>query len=128
MTSLQRKKVQEEIQARMEPVRLEQMRQHVLGEAIAQAKVALQEELVKTAATIKEMNIAPDVLEGQLMQIAVGLDWDKHPKVKLEAIKAAFVVNGTLEIKSTGWLSRRTLHSENDRTKPSSASAGRYPS
>jgi hypothetical protein len=104
---LKRKAVQEEIDRRMEPVRLEQMRQHVLGEAVAQAKAAMQEDLIKKGATIKEMNIAPDVLEGQLMQIVVGLDWDKHPKVMLDAIKAALVVTGTLEIKSTGWLSLR---------------------
>jgi hypothetical protein len=89
----------------MEPVRLEQMRQCVLGEAVAQAKAAMQEALAETAASIKQMNITTEVLEGQLMQIVVGLDWDKYPKVKLEAIKAALVVNGMLEVKSTGWLS-----------------------
>jgi hypothetical protein len=92
----------------MEPVRFEQMRQCVLGEAIVHAMAALQEELVKTAATIKEMKITRDVLEGQLMQIVVGLDWDKRPKIMLDAIRTALVVTGTLEIKSTGWLSRRT--------------------
>lgn len=105
---LRRKRVQEEIKARMEPVRFEQMRQSVLGEAIVHAMAALQEGLVKTAATIKEMNITRDVLEGQLMQIVVGLDLDKRPKIMLDAIRTALVVTGTLEIKSTGWLSRKT--------------------
>jgi hypothetical protein len=100
--------VQEEIKARMEPVRFEQMRQCVLGEAIVHAKAALQEGLVKTAATIKELNLTREVLEGQLMQIVVGLDWDKRPKIMLDAIRTALVVTGTLEIKSTGWFSRRT--------------------
>lgn len=50
---LRRKRVQEEIKARTEPVRFEQMRQCVLGEAIVHAKAALQEELVKTAAMIR---------------------------------------------------------------------------
>jgi hypothetical protein len=102
---LKRKEVQGEIDRRMEPVRLEQMRQYVLREAIVHAKAALQEELVRTAATIKQMNIERDVLEGQLMQIIIGLDWNKHPKVILDAIKAGLVVKGVLEIKSTGWLS-----------------------
>ena len=39
---LQRKRVQEEIKARMEPVRLEQMRQQQLGDAVAVAHEALQ--------------------------------------------------------------------------------------
>ena len=105
---LRRKRVQEEIKARTEPVRFEQMRQCVLGEAIVHAKAALQEELVKTAATINEVNITRDVLQGQLMQIVVGLDLDKRPKIMLDAIRTALVVTGTLEIKSTGWLSRKT--------------------
>jgi len=54
------------------------------------------------------MNITRDVLEGQLMQIVVGLDLDKRPKIMLDAIRTALVVTGTLEIKSTGWLSRKT--------------------
>jgi hypothetical protein len=104
---LKRKSVQKDIDRRMEPVRLEQMRQCVLGEAVAQAEAAIQEDVVKTVATIKRMNVAPDVLEDRLMQIVVGLDWDKHPKVQLDAIKAALVVNETLEIKRTGWVSLR---------------------
>jgi hypothetical protein len=89
-----RRAVQKEMDRRMEPVRLEQMRQCVLGEAVEQATAAMQEELVKTGANIKRMEFAPEILEGELMQIILGLDFDKHPKVKLDAIKAALVLNG----------------------------------
>jgi len=34
------------------------------------------------------------------MRMVVGLDQDKHPAANLEAIKAAYVVNGTLETNS----------------------------
>jgi hypothetical protein len=111
---LKRRKVQEEIKVRMEPVRLEQMRQQLVGDAVAQVTAKLQadkdriERELDMLMAVPNMKAEGELLEGALMRLVVGLDWEKHPKVKLEAIKAAFVVNGTLEIKSTGWLSRRT--------------------
>ena len=110
---LQRKKVQEEIQARMEPVRLERMRQQLLGDAAAVAHEALQNDLTKKVAGICQQKIEVEVLDHELMRMVVGLDWDKHPKVKLEAIIAAYVVNGTLESGNT----RRII-------PPESANAG----
>jgi hypothetical protein len=110
---LRRKKVQEEIKARMEPVRLEHMRQQLVGDAVALVTAKLQadkdriERELDILMAVPNMKAEGELLEGALMRLVVGLDWEKHPKVMLEAIKAAFVVNGTLEIKSTGWLSRR---------------------
>lgn len=94
---LQRKKVQEEIKARMEPVRLEQMRQQLLGDAAAVANEALQNDLAKEVAGICQQRVGVEVLDHELMRMVVGLDQNKHPKAKLEAIIAAYVVNGTLE-------------------------------
>jgi hypothetical protein len=133
---LKRKKVQEEIKARMEPVRLEQMRQQLVGDAVAQVTAKLQadkdriERELDRLMAVPNMKAEGELLEDALMRLVVGLDWEKHPKVKLEAIKAVFVVNGTLEIKSTGWLSRRTSasRSENGRQEPAPASAKSYPS
>jgi hypothetical protein len=111
---LKRKKVLEEIKVRMEPVRLEQMRQQLMGDAVAQVTAKLQadkdriERELDMLMAVPNMKVDGELLEGALMRLVVGLDWERHPKIKLEAIKAAFVVNGTLEIKSTGWLSRRT--------------------
>jgi len=110
---LKRKKVQEEIKTRMEPVRLEQLRQQLVGDAVAQVTANLQVEKdriqreLDTLMAVPNMKVDGEILEHKLMRLVVGLDWEKHPKVKLEAIKAAYVVNGTLEIKSKGWLSRR---------------------
>lgn len=106
---LQRKKVQEEIKARMEPVRLEQMRQQLLGDAAAAAHEALQNDLTKKVAGICQQKIEVKVLDHELMRMVVGLDQDKHPKAKLEATIAAYVVNGTLESGNT----RRIVPSEN---------------
>jgi hypothetical protein len=115
---LQRKKVQEEIMARMEPVRLEQMRQQLLGDAAAVAHEALQNDLTKKVAGICRQKIDVEVLDHELMRMVVGLDQDKHPKAKLAAIIAAYVVNGTLESNST----RRLSPPDNE------ASAGIYTS
>jgi len=98
---LQRRKVQEEIKARMEPVRLEQIRQQLLGDAVAVAHEALQNALTKKVAGICQHKIDVEVLEHELMLGVVGLDWNKHPKAKLEAIIAGYVVNGTLESNAT---------------------------
>jgi hypothetical protein len=97
---LQRKKVQEEIKARMEPVRLEQMRQQLLGDAAAAALEALQNDLTKKAADIGRQKIDAEVLDHELMRMVVGLDQDKHLKAKLAAIIAGYVVLGTLETNS----------------------------
>jgi hypothetical protein len=111
---LKRKKIQEEINTRMEPVRLEQMRQQLVGDAVAQVTAKLQadkdriERELDMLLSVPNMKAQGELLEGALMRLVVGLDWEKHPKIMLDAIKAAYVVNGTLEIKSTGWLSRRT--------------------
>jgi seryl-tRNA synthetase len=111
---LRRKEVQEEIKALMEPVRIEQMRQQLVGDAVAQVTAELRADRdrikreLDTLMAVPNMKAEGELLEDALMRLVVGLDFEKHPKVKLEAIKAAFVVLGTLEIKSTGWLSRRT--------------------
>jgi hypothetical protein len=68
----------------------------------------LIERVLNMLLAVPNMKAEGELLEGAPMRLVVGLDWEKHPKVMLEAIKAAFVVNGTLEIKSKGWLSRRT--------------------
>lgn len=94
---LQRKKVQKEIKARMEPVRLEQMRQQMVGDAAAVAHEALQNALTKKVADICQQKIGVEVLDHELMRMVVGLDQNKHPKAKLKAIIAAYVVNGKLE-------------------------------
>jgi len=98
---LQRKKVQKEIKARMEPVRLEQMRQKMVGDAAAVANEALQNALTKKVAGICQQKIDVEILEDELMRMVVGLDQNKHPKAKLEAIIAAYVVNGKLESGNT---------------------------
>ena len=89
----------------MEPVRLGQMRQQLLGDAAAVAHEALQNDLTKKVAGICRQKIDVEVLDHELMRMVVGLDQDKHPKAKLAAIIAAYVVNGTLESNSTRRLS-----------------------
>lgn len=95
--------VQDELKRRMEPVRIEQMRQQMLADAVAQVTANIQESHDRLKAemsailSVPKMQVQEDVLEHELMRLVVGLDQDKHPGVKLEAIKAAFVVKGTLE-------------------------------
>jgi hypothetical protein len=94
---LKRKKVQQDIKARMEPVRLEQMRQSMIGQAVAVATTTMQEELIAEVDAIRRTKTAPEILEHVLMCGVIGLDWQKHPKKKLDTIIAAFVVKGILE-------------------------------
>ena len=95
--------VQEEIKRRMEPVRLEQMRQQMLSDAVSQVTANLQEERDKLRAemdkllAVPQMKVDESVLEHELMRLVVGLDQNEHPQVKLAAIQAAFVVKGILE-------------------------------
>jgi hypothetical protein len=94
---LQRKKVQEEIKARMEPVRFEQIRQQLLGDAAAVGHEALQNDLTEKVQGICQQKIDVEVLDHELMRMVVGLDFNIFPKEKLNAIMAAYVVIGKLE-------------------------------
>lgn len=67
------------------------------------------ENELKAITSLPRTKVEPEVLEHQLMELVVGLDQDKHPATKLEAIKAAYVINGTLESGST----RRVIPTEN---------------
>jgi ABC-type phosphate transport system auxiliary subunit len=110
---VKRKDVQEEIRLRMEPVRLEQMRQQLVGDAVAQVTAKLQAEKdqlereLGTLMAVPNMKVDGELTEDALMRLIVGLDGMKYPKVRLEAIKAAYVVSGILEVKNSGWLRRR---------------------
>jgi hypothetical protein len=115
---LQRKKVQEEVKARMEPLVLVRKFQQVTSEAAAQVAAKFAEKAAKAEAdneklkadlgrilTLPKMPLDSEVAEHQLM-VCVIQDIDLN--VKLAAIERAFVLNGTLEIKSKGrWLGRR---------------------
>ena len=106
---LARKSVQQDIKARMESVGLNQVFQQAASKGVAVAKQAIQQDLIAKVKEIKRMKIELDVLDDQLMQGVVGLPWDVFPKEKLDAIKAAYVVFGTLESGNT----RRLIPPEN---------------
>jgi hypothetical protein len=95
---LKRKAVQEEIKSRLEAVRQEQFRSKVISEATTAAEARLQEKL---ADKVKRKKIDLEVLDHELMCGIEGLDWNRFPKEKLEAIKAGYVVFGTLESGNT---------------------------
>jgi hypothetical protein len=98
---LRRKSVQAEIYRQLESVRAEQRHQATLTEAAAIAKAAVQRELSAGVSSIHRMKIDLEVLDHELMTMAVGLDKNTFPKEKLDAIKAAYVVFGTLESGNT---------------------------
>lgn len=80
-----------------EAVRFEQFRQKVLTEAVEAARKVQQEELSKIATVACRLKIQPELLDHELMMGVLGLDWQQWPKEKLEVIKAAYIVNGTME-------------------------------
>jgi len=79
------------------PIWWEQARQAILSESVKAAEARIQEKLSAKAQDINQRKIELSVLEHELMMGVVGLDWQIFPKEKLEVIKAAYVVNGTME-------------------------------
>ncbi len=59
------------------------------------------ENELNALSSLPRRKVEGEVLEHELMRMVVELDPDKRPKAKLEAIIAAYVVNGTLENKGT---------------------------
>lgn len=64
-----------------------------------------QKEKAQEAITLPRMEVDKRVLDHELMRLVVELDPEKHPAMKLKAIEAAYVVNGTLESNGTRRLS-----------------------
>jgi hypothetical protein len=94
---LARKSVKAEIQSKTAPVMQEQMRQSVLGDATEIAQRVMQETLIRKVKLAKSLKIEKQVLDGILMEMVLGLDKHFHPKELLDAIKAAYIVAGSLE-------------------------------
>ena len=60
-----------------------------------------QREEARKAITRPRMKVDKKVLDHELMRLVVELDPEKHPAMKLKALEAAYVVNGTLESNGT---------------------------
>ena len=112
---LRKIRVQNEIKRRMEPIRLEEQRQKVVGAAVetVTAKLADKAAAAEAAAAAADKELTAIMalpamykvdtarLEDALMRMAIGLDPMLHPQVKLDAIKAGLVVAGVMEWGST---------------------------
>lgn len=102
---LKLKRVQDALRERLEPLRLEQQRQELVGAAVAEATAKQQEELNVLRAeatkikTYENLSIQGNttLLEQELMRVALGLDMNVHGRVKLEYIKTALVIGGLME-------------------------------
>lgn len=107
---LKRAHVADEIKRRMVPAALEQERQRLVSEAVAAVISELEKRTARAEADAKaaeaevtalaeapKMAVNTPQLEHELMRLAVHLDIERHPQVKLAAIQAAFVVSGVLE-------------------------------
>jgi hypothetical protein len=62
-------------------------------------------EAPKAVSSLPSIKVDKEVLDRELMRLVVELDPEKHPAMKLKAIEAAYVVNGTLESKGRRLLS-----------------------
>jgi len=107
---LQDKAVKAEVHAKLEPIRQEKIRQQTLTEAADKAYLAHQQSLA--AAVDKLDTIDPAVLNRHLMMGVLALDWNIWPKEKLDVIKAAYVVAGTLQSNSVS----RVIPADNPNT------------
>ena len=95
---IRRKAVQQQIKDRMESVHAAAKLQDAMRQAADIAEQRLQEKL---AASVQRKKIDLEVLDHELMMGVTGLDWNRFPKEKLDAIKAGYVVFGTLESGNT---------------------------
>ncbi len=101
---LKLKRVQEALREMMEPIRLEQQRQEMLGQAVEEVTAKLQAEKIELEARLAAATQMPlmvvtgntDVIEQELMRL-VRLDPEKHGRIKLASIQTAFVVAGLME-------------------------------
>lgn len=101
---LKLKRVQDALREMMEPIRLEQQRQEMLGNAVDEVTAKLQAEKVELEARLAAATQMPamvvagntDVIEQELMRL-VRLDPERHGRIKLASIQTAFVVAGLME-------------------------------
>jgi len=107
---LKQKAVQKDIAEWKDIIRLEQERQQLVGPAVAQvtatlsqkaeeaiAKKEAAEQELKAVIGIPLMTIKEELLEHEIMRLAVGLDPDRHPEEKRKAIESAYVIKGLMD-------------------------------
>lgn len=122
---LKLKRVRDTLEVRMAPVRMEQEKQRLLADAVAQATAKAEAEKAEAEKRLHEvLNIQLIPVQGnetridhELMRL-VQLDPEKYGGIKLAAIKTAYVVAGLMEQGTT----RRVIPAEG---KPDAA-AGVY--
>lgn len=112
---LKKKRVADEVRVRMEPVRLEQMKQQMLADAVEQVTADLKAKADAAEKTLKEVLDVPLIpvmgnetrIDHELMRL-VQLCPEKYGGIKLAAIKTAYVVAGLMEQGTT----RRVIPAE----------------
>jgi hypothetical protein len=98
------KRVQEELRIRMEPVRLEQQRQQMLADSVAEVTAKLTAEKEKAEADLKAVTRMPDMrlmgneieIEYALMRL-MRLDPEKHGRTILASVQTSAVIAGLIE-------------------------------
>lgn len=101
---LKLKAVQAALQARLGPLQMEQQRQQMVGDAVAEVTAKLERENQEFKAQIGDIKAVSNIrvtgneelLEQRLMQLVLGLDMKKHPSTILDALKTSFVVAGVM--------------------------------
>lgn len=123
---LKLKRVRDAFEKRMAPVRMEQEKQKLLNDAVAQATVRAEAEKAEAERKLKEFLDTPLIpvqgnetrIDHELMRL-VQLCPEKYGAIKLAAIKTAYVVAGLMEQGTT----RRVIPAEG---KGETASGGVY--
>lgn len=101
---LKLKRVQEALRVRMEPVRLEQERQKLVADAVAQVTAKAEADKAEAERKLNEVLNVPLIpvqgnelrIDHELMRL-VQLCPEKYGAIKLAAIKTAYVVAGLME-------------------------------
>lgn len=105
---LKLKRVQDELEKRMAPMRLEQERQRLVAEAVEQTTAKLMAEKAELEEELRKATEMPRIdvpgnehIIGQELMNLVRLDGTKYGGVKLAAIKTAYVIAGIMDMGTT---------------------------
>jgi hypothetical protein len=105
---LKRKRVQDAVRERMEPVRLEQERQRLVADAVEDATAKLEAERSALKSELTGVLSLPnirvmgneEIVERALMRLVL-LDPERHGRLILEASKTALAVAGLMQMGMT---------------------------
>lgn len=98
---LRKPSVKADVQKRLEPIRMQQVKQEVLSEATDLAVQIYGEQLKRQISEIKLYKLDKDVAIGRLMQMCIGLNMHMFPDELRKVIEMVLVYDGAMQVGNT---------------------------